>query len=72
MKTCNFHTKIPNSRKQIRKNTNLEMRNSKAFWVLFSSVCTNVNKKGRQKMSALFIHYLSYCIQYVLMINNNH
>lgn len=54
MKTCNLHTKIPNSRKQIRKNTNLEMRNSKAFWVLFSSVCTNVNKKGRQKMSALF------------------
>lgn len=50
MKTCNLHTKIPNSRKQIRKNTNLEMRNSKAFWVLFSSVCTNVNKKGRQKM----------------------
>lgn len=38
---------MPNSRKQIRKNTNLEMRNSKAFWVLFSSVCTNVNKMGR-------------------------
>lgn len=57
-----FAYKIPNSRKQIRKNTNLEMRNSKAFWVLFSSVCTNVNKKGRQKMSALL--FTTYPIVY--------
>ena len=39
-----LHTKTPDSRKQIRKNTNFEMKNSKPFLALFSSVCTNVNK----------------------------
>lgn len=67
-----FAYKNAKFKKTNTQNTNLEMRNSKAFWVLFSSVCTNVNKMGRQKMSAHFIHYHLYCIQYVLMINNNH
>ena len=49
MYTYDLHTKTPDSRKQIRKNTNFEMKNSKPFLALFSSVCTNVNKMGRQK-----------------------
>ena len=44
MYTYDLHTKTPDSRKQIRKNTNFEMKNSKPFLALFSSVCTNVNK----------------------------
>lgn len=43
MYTYDLHTKTPDSRKQIRKNTNFEMKNSKPFLALFSSVCTNVN-----------------------------
>lgn len=44
MYTYDLHTETPDSRKQIRKNTNFEMKNSKPFLALFSSVCTNVNK----------------------------